>query len=110
MFEGVERFSIFSEHLNLQIISAIEIFYVIMSNFMIYSIFYADFMLPTKVITQFCVLNLVSVIVAMVLLIVVEVCLKFETHEENNVFVQNLMCYLTTIMTLHAISSKFVEL
>ncbi|CAL2045922.1 unnamed protein product [Caenorhabditis brenneri] len=88
MFEGVERFSCFSEHVNLQILSAIEIFYVIMSNFMIYSIFYADFALPLKVIMQFSALNLISVIISMVLLIVIE----------------NVLCYLTTIIALHVIS------
>ncbi|UMM36932.1 hypothetical protein L5515_008876 [Caenorhabditis briggsae] len=88
MFEGVERFSSFPENINLRIVCAIEVFYVIMSNFIIYSTFYGDFKLPIKVIIQFSALNLISVIVAMVLLIVIE----------------NPMCYLTTVVALHVIS------
>ncbi|CAP30740.2 Protein CBG11609 [Caenorhabditis briggsae] len=89
MFEGVERFSSFPENINLRIVCAIEVFYVIMSNFIIYSTFYGDFKLPIKVIIQFSALNLISVIVAMVLLIVIE----------------NPMCYLTTVVALHVIST-----
>ncbi|KAF1750864.1 hypothetical protein GCK72_017415 [Caenorhabditis remanei] len=88
MFEGVERFSLFSERINLQILTAIEIFYVIMSNFMIYSIFYADFALPLKVIIQFSVLNLILIILAIGLLIVIE----------------NVMCDITVVIALHVIS------
>ncbi|PIC28583.1 hypothetical protein B9Z55_020446 [Caenorhabditis nigoni] len=89
MFEGVERFSSFPENINLRIVCAIEVFYVIMSNFIIYSTFYGDFKLPIKVIIQFSALNLISVIVAMVLLVVIE----------------NPMCYLTTIFALHVVST-----
>ncbi|CAI2354179.1 unnamed protein product [Caenorhabditis sp. 36 PRJEB53466] len=94
MFEGIQRFSPFPEQINLQILVSTELFYVIMSNFMIYSIFYADFVLPPKALIHFIVINLTSVIVAMTLLIKLE----------------NRLWYLAIVISIHLLDVIFMYL